>query len=290
MDARRLVARRCARRTGRADARGNTRVRQRRRLALPRCMSRDAPEPFATSPKPRLRSPLDTGRRTIGPGLRPPPVPPVRVYGQGQSVHPPRFRAVAGTATICISAAELSQTVLPSVLTSTLQRRENRADRVHAAGDHHVRCATPASREDCRRVCMGKPAPWVVGHRSSGCAWFWGASWSPSALQALGDPEGLVPGILLLLVGFGLSLYLAYGGREDRPRAGGVAWLLPLTVVVLPHRRRRGLVRRRAEYVLAALGAAIIPLTAVALIVATTRSKTVGAGDARREASAERRG
>ena len=100
MDARRLVARRCARRTGRADARGSTRVRQRRRLALPRCMSRDAPEPFATSPSHGCAARLTQGdaRSARGSGLR--RCLRVRVYGQGQSVHPPRFRAVAGTATI----------------------------------------------------------------------------------------------------------------------------------------------------------------------------------------------
>ena len=43
---------------------------------------------------------LDTGRGATGPGLQPARVPPVRAYGQGQSVHPPRLRAVAGTAAI----------------------------------------------------------------------------------------------------------------------------------------------------------------------------------------------
>ena len=100
------------------------------------------------------------------------------------------------------------------------------------------------------------------------------------------NPEGFVPGALLLLVGFGLSLYLAYGRREDRPHAGGVAWLLPLTALFFLLAGAAGMLSG-GKYALAALGAAIIPLTAVALIVATTRSKTAGADDARRETAAD---
>jgi hypothetical protein len=56
-----------------------------------RCIGRDAPERVRNIAARHGCAPqLDTGRRTIGPGLRPPGVPPVRAYCQGQSVHPPR--------------------------------------------------------------------------------------------------------------------------------------------------------------------------------------------------------
>ena len=85
MEARRLVARRCDRGTGRTDARAGTRVRQRRRLAPPRCISRDAPEPFARSLRATAAQPSWTQVTHDPPGLQAPRVPPVRVLARARA-------------------------------------------------------------------------------------------------------------------------------------------------------------------------------------------------------------
>jgi hypothetical protein len=90
------------------------------------------------------------------------------------------------------------------------------------------------------------------------------------------NPEAFIPGVLIALAGFGLSLYLAYGRSRGRPAARGVSWLVPATAVFFAAVAAAAALSG-GKYVIAALGAALIPLTAVALIIATTRSKTVGA-------------
>jgi peptidoglycan/LPS O-acetylase OafA/YrhL len=95
------------------------------------------------------------------------------------------------------------------------------------------------------------------------------------------NPQAFIPGALLMLAGFGASLYLAYGERRRRPRARGVPWLVPATalfyIVAAAAAALAG-----GKYVIAALGASIVPLTAAALLVATTRSKPAG-GDTEHE-------
>jgi peptidoglycan/LPS O-acetylase OafA/YrhL len=95
-----------------------------------------------------------------------------------------------------------------------------------------------------------------------------------------------VAGAAAILLGFALAMYLAYGRHRDRPRARGVTWLVAavagfylLCVVVAA--------AAGAKYALAAAGAALVPLTAAALVVATSRAKTARGDDARRDASAE---
>jgi len=100
------------------------------------------------------------------------------------------------------------------------------------------------------------------------------------------DPGGFIPGGLLVLLGFGLSLYLAYGRMRDRPSARSVSWLIP-AVAVFYVVTAAAAALSGGKYVIAALGAALIPLTATALIVASTRGKTVAGDDGRRESTAE---
>jgi hypothetical protein len=99
------------------------------------------------------------------------------------------------------------------------------------------------------------------------------------------DLRTLVPGLGLVVCALGLSLYLAFGARRDRPRDTGVSWLIPATVgfyvlCAIAASASGG------AYAIAALTAGLIPLTAVMLLTATARAKTVGADDARRETTA----
>jgi predicted membrane-bound dolichyl-phosphate-mannose-protein mannosyltransferase len=87
-------------------------------------------------------------------------------------------------------------------------------------------------------------------------------------------------GAAALIVGFGLAMYLAYGRWSHRPR--GMTWLIWLAVgfyvVCAVATALAG-----GRYVLAALAASLVPVTAAALLVATTRAKTVGRDDDRRD-------
>ena len=112
MEARRLVARPLRPQDRKGHARASTRQRQRQRAAGSGQRAAGAPSTAPMHKPGRARAlrnsaanhgcaaQLDVGRGTTGPGLQPARVPPVRAYGQGQSVHPPRLRAVAGTAAI----------------------------------------------------------------------------------------------------------------------------------------------------------------------------------------------
>jgi drug/metabolite transporter (DMT)-like permease len=99
------------------------------------------------------------------------------------------------------------------------------------------------------------------------------------------NPVAFVAGAGAVVLGLLLALYLAYGRHRDRPRARGLNWLVGGTVafylVCVALTAFAG-----GKYVLAAVGAALVPLTAAALIVATTRVKTVAGADGRRETTA----
>jgi hypothetical protein len=86
------------------------------------------------------------------------------------------------------------------------------------------------------------------------------------------NPDALIPGIVLALVGFGLALYLAYGGRHG-PRPRGMTWMVP-AVAAWYVASALAASLAGGKYVIAALGAAIIPMTAAALLIATVRTKT----------------
>jgi peptidoglycan/LPS O-acetylase OafA/YrhL len=99
------------------------------------------------------------------------------------------------------------------------------------------------------------------------------------------NPVGLIPGILIVLVSLGISLYLAYGRPSEHPRASGVSWLVPATAVFYVAVATAAAFSG-SRYVMAAVAAAGIPLAAAALIVATSRSKTAGSDDARGDTTA----
>ena len=84
----------------------------------------------------------------------------------------------------------------------------------------------------------------------------------------------------MVLVSLGISLYLVYGRPSEHPRASGVSWLVPATAVFYVAVAAAAAFSG-SKYVIAAVAAAGIPLTAAALIVATSRSKTASSDDAR---------
>jgi hypothetical protein len=86
------------------------------------------------------------------------------------------------------------------------------------------------------------------------------------------NPGALFPGIALALVGLGLALYLAYGGRHG-PRPKGLTWMVPAVAAWYVVNAIAAAIAG-GKYVIAALGASIIPLTAAALLIASVRTKT----------------
>ena len=99
------------------------------------------------------------------------------------------------------------------------------------------------------------------------------------------NPWGFYSGVAAIAIGGSLGLYLAYGHWRHRPRARGVTWLVGGTIVFYVVCAGTAALAG-GRYVLAAVGAALVPTTAAALLVATMRAKTVGADDARRETTA----
>jgi peptidoglycan/LPS O-acetylase OafA/YrhL len=87
------------------------------------------------------------------------------------------------------------------------------------------------------------------------------------------NPDAFFPGLAALVIGFGAAMYFAYGDQRPRDRGRGLHWLVALAAAFYAACLVATLLAG-AEYALAALGAALIPLTAVALVVATAGSKT----------------
>jgi uncharacterized membrane protein YuzA (DUF378 family) len=93
---------------------------------------------------------------------------------------------------------------------------------------------------------------------------------------ASGDwrPGLLVAGAALALVVFGLSFYLATRGQRDRPRPPIVNWamagLAAFYLVAAVAGATAG-----PKYAVAALAAAVVPMSALCLLIALMRSKTV---------------
>jgi hypothetical protein len=65
---------------------------------------------------------------------------------------------------------------------------------------------------------------------------------------------------------------------RGHPPATGVSWLLPVIAVFFVIAAAAGALAG-GKYVIAAVGVSLIPLTAIALIAATTRAKTAGDDD-----------
>jgi peptidoglycan/LPS O-acetylase OafA/YrhL len=99
------------------------------------------------------------------------------------------------------------------------------------------------------------------------------------------NPQALIPGIVLIAAGVVGSLWLAFGRWGDRPSNAGVTWLVPATVVFYVLCALAALAAG-GTYAVAAIVAGLIPLTAVTLITATSRAKTVRHGDGQRETTA----
>jgi peptidoglycan/LPS O-acetylase OafA/YrhL len=82
------------------------------------------------------------------------------------------------------------------------------------------------------------------------------------------NPAAFFPGAAAVVLGFGLAMHLAYGRRDVRRRAKGTSWLVALAAgfyaVCVAITAFAG-----TRYALAAAGAALVPLTAAALLVAT---------------------
>jgi hypothetical protein len=95
----------------------------------------------------------------------------------------------------------------------------------------------------------------------------------------------LVAGIVLIVTGVVGSLWMAFGRWGDRPQVGGVAWLVPATVLFFVVCALLALVAG-GKYAVAAVVAGLIPFTAATLLTATSRSKTIGGDDDRRETTA----
>jgi hypothetical protein len=99
-------------------------------------------------------------------------------------------------------------------------------------------------------------------------------------LMGLGpwDPVALAIGVVLALVVFAAAAYLVFGkwSGRPRPRGSGLAMAAVAGYYVIA-----AIVAAFADtkYVLAALGAGLIPLTATMLLIASARAKTLPGED-----------
>jgi hypothetical protein len=100
-----------------------------------------------------------------------------------------------------------------------------------------------------------------------------------------GKPGQLVAGAILAVLGLGIALYLALRGWP-RGRPPTIVWALLGGVVAFYVLSAIAAATLDWEYVVAALAAGVIPLTAASLIVATARVKTVEEGGRLRDKTA----
>jgi hypothetical protein len=100
-------------------------------------------------------------------------------------------------------------------------------------------------------------------------------------------PGELVAGLVLASIAFGLALWLAAGPWRGHPKPRGLYWLIGFTTLCYGLAAVAAGVFAGAAFAVAALAAAIIPLTAVALWIATARAKTVEKDGRLRDVSAD---
>jgi NO-binding membrane sensor protein with MHYT domain len=103
-------------------------------------------------------------------------------------------------------------------------------------------------------------------------------------LMGLGpwDPVALVLGVVLALAVFGIAVWLAFGRHRDRPLPRGFGALMAaLTLFYAVNAAMAAFVDTR--YVVGALLASLIPLSALLLLIATARSKPPGAENDERD-------
>ena len=105
----------------------------------------------------------------------------------------------------------------------------------------------------------------------------WLAMYIASEMILLGSHHRwglLVAGGALALGAFGLSLWLSVGGGQDHPRPRWFLW--PIIGVALWYMAAAAVAWTVGpEFAAAALAAGVIPMTAVSLLLATARAKTV---------------
>jgi hypothetical protein len=102
-----------------------------------------------------------------------------------------------------------------------------------------------------------------------------------------GNRTLFIVGVALMLVAFGIALFLALG-RRTGPRPAGVYWVLGGFATIYVVAAVVGGATLGWAYAVAAILAGVIPLTAFALIIATARAKTEESPDGLRDATAER--
>jgi peptidoglycan/LPS O-acetylase OafA/YrhL len=100
------------------------------------------------------------------------------------------------------------------------------------------------------------------------------------------NPQALFPGLALIFGAFGLAMYMAFGRWGHRPRPTGVVWLIPAAAVFYVLCAGAAVISG-GEYVVAAVLAGFIPMTAATLLVATARAKTVGDDEHLRDVTGE---
>jgi hypothetical protein len=99
-------------------------------------------------------------------------------------------------------------------------------------------------------------------------------------LMAFRKPGAMIGGFAVAIVVLCIALYLALKSWPNRPRPPAFTWaIVGLTAWYVVAAAAGAIVG--ARYAVAALLAGIIPLTALCLLLATTRVKTVEAGDGR---------
>ena len=106
-------------------------------------------------------------------------------------------------------------------------------------------------------------------------------------LMGLGpwDPVALIVGVVLAVAVFGASLRLATRRTRGRPRPPGFAWVMGALAAFYAIAAAVAATLGPA-YAVAAMLAALIPCSAVLLLLETTRSKTVEGGGGREDSSA----
>jgi hypothetical protein len=106
-------------------------------------------------------------------------------------------------------------------------------------------------------------------------------------MGSAGNRTLFIIGVALMLVAFGIALFLALG-RRTGPRPAGVYWVLGGFATIYVVAAVVGGATLGWAYAVAAILAGVIPLTAFALIIATVRAKTEESPDGLSDTTAER--
>jgi hypothetical protein len=94
-------------------------------------------------------------------------------------------------------------------------------------------------------------------------------------------------GAALMLLAFGVSLYLSLRGNNERPRPRWFFWAIGGVAMCYLVVAGTAWVVLGPTWALAAFAAGIIPMTAVSLLLATVRAKTAGTSSGLRDVSGD---